>query len=286
MISVIICSRAKKFSEQFCQNIKKTIGCEYELIVVDNSDNRYSIFEAYNHGLAQSKNDFICFLHDDIFIHTDNWGELLIETFEKNKEVGLIGVAGSKIKTKMPSAWWNCPKQHKAIYIIQHVESQNIIDKWDCGFEKKSWIEVTALDGVFIALRKDSRIQFNSKMKGFHNYDLNISFEYQKFGYKIWVSNKILLEHFSSGNINKEWVDSTFKIHNIYKNILPLKTDKISNEELKKLEFENGVKYVNHALNYNLKKHAILIWLDLLKVKPFSNEYIKFLKKMIRLIFK
>lgn len=284
MISLVICSRTQNISQKFDENIKKTIGCEYELVVIDNSNNQYSIFEAYNLGLTKSKNNFVCFLHDDILIHSNNWGELLIETFKKNPEVGLLGIAGSQIKTKMPSAWFNCPKEQKAIYIIQHFNGQNLKDKWEYGFENSSYVEVTAIDGVFMALRKDPRISFNTNMKGFHNYDLNISFEYQKFGYKVWTTNTILIEHFSNGNMNKEWVESTYKIHTIYKDILPLKTCNMSKIDLKLLEFENGVKYVNHALNFKFKKNAIKIWFDLLKIKPYSKEYIKFSKKMIRLL--
>ncbi|MBB4803655.1 glycosyltransferase involved in cell wall biosynthesis [Flavobacterium nitrogenifigens] len=284
MISLIICSRSKDISHNLNENIQTTVGCEYELIVIDNSANQYSIFEAYNFGLKKSRYDFVCFLHDDILIHSSNWGELLVETFRENKEIGLIGVAGSLIKTKMPSGWWNSPQEKKAIHLIQH--SNKLVEKWDYGFENNSWIEVAAIDGVFMMMRKDANIQFNSKMKGFHNYDLNISFEYRKNGYKVMVTNKILVEHFSIGTINKDWVDSTFKVHKIYKNILPLVIGDFSIQDLKSLEFENGVKYVNHALNYNLKKNAISIWISLLPFKIYSLVYYKFLKKLVRLTFK
>ena len=65
-----------------------------------------------------SKGEYLCFMHDDIFIHTKNWGLELLKTFESDNEIGLIGVAGSKIKTKMPSGWWNCDSNLKVINII------------------------------------------------------------------------------------------------------------------------------------------------------------------------
>jgi hypothetical protein len=34
---------------------KLTIGCEYELIIIDNSENKYSIYEAYNLGIERYK---------------------------------------------------------------------------------------------------------------------------------------------------------------------------------------------------------------------------------------
>lgn len=73
MISVIICSRAKIIKTNLFENIKNTIGCNYELIVIDNSENKFSIFQAYNLGIEKSLGDYLCFLHDDVFIHTDGW---------------------------------------------------------------------------------------------------------------------------------------------------------------------------------------------------------------------
>ena len=48
MISIIICSRKKDICNDFKINIKTTTGSSHELIVIDNSENRYSIFEVYN----------------------------------------------------------------------------------------------------------------------------------------------------------------------------------------------------------------------------------------------
>lgn len=51
MLSLIICSRTPRISEELERNIAETIGCEYELVVIDNSKNKYSIFSAYNQGV-------------------------------------------------------------------------------------------------------------------------------------------------------------------------------------------------------------------------------------------
>jgi hypothetical protein len=54
------------------------IGCEYESIIIDNSENRYSIFEAYNLGIDKSKYEYLCLMHDDILIYTIEWVGLSI----------------------------------------------------------------------------------------------------------------------------------------------------------------------------------------------------------------
>ena len=45
MISIIICSMNPDISAELRQNIADTIGCEYELVVIDNSRNQLSIFQ-------------------------------------------------------------------------------------------------------------------------------------------------------------------------------------------------------------------------------------------------
>ena len=55
MLSLIICSRHSDISDKLKDNIQKTIIAEYELIVIDNSKNKYSIFSAYNEGVKKAR---------------------------------------------------------------------------------------------------------------------------------------------------------------------------------------------------------------------------------------
>jgi len=153
MISIVICSRKKSISKKLEQNIKKTIGCNFEMIVIDNSDNKYSIFEAYNEGLRRSQFSLVCFIHEDILFHTRNWGNVIFETFN-DYEIKLLGVAGSRIKSDIPSGWWEQPKESLVINIIQHRPdgSEEHLNK---GFKEKQNLEkVSVLDGVFLVLIK------------------------------------------------------------------------------------------------------------------------------------
>jgi len=109
MISIIICSRKSIIDVRLSENLNDTIGCEYELIIIDNSENKYSIFEAYNLGIQRSTGNYLCFIHDDILFHTLVWGNVIKSIFQSDLNIGLIGVAGAKLKTKMPSGYWNCP---------------------------------------------------------------------------------------------------------------------------------------------------------------------------------
>ena len=277
MISIIICSRTKTISDRLFHNLDETIGYSYELIIIDNSKNEYSIFEAYNKGLEESKSEIVCFIHDDINILTKNWGAILMDIFSKNKNIGLVGVAGSKSKTKMPSAWWDSPHEDLIMNIIQFFKDGRKVH-FVKGFKDCKLEDVVAIDGVFMAAKKVDFILFNSELSGFHNYDLNLSFEYLKKGYTIVVTNEILLEHFSIGILDKSWCKSALQIHNFYKDLLPL--NKSENFGLKKIEFDNGVKFVTKLLEFKIKKAAFFLWLKLFLMKPISKFHVCFIEKI------
>lgn len=268
MISIIICSRTKIINATLSENIENTIASPYELVVIDNSENQHTIFEAYNQGIDRSKGNYLCFIHDDILFTTKGWGTSIQRIFSENESIGLIGLAGSKSKTKIPSAWWWCPNEDKVINIIQHKNHQgNIKEKWSHGFEKDSNETVVVVDGVFMAIRSDSKIRFNSEMKGFHNYDLNISIECHKLGYKTVVSNEILLEHFSAGSLNEQWVESAYQLYSFYKNSLPLSLEK--DKRGKKQEIANALSFMGECLKFKKYQIALAIWIELFYLNPF-----------------
>jgi len=278
MLSIIICSRTQSISTDLSENINKTIGCEYELIVIDNSANQYSIFEAYNLGIDQSKGEYLCFMHDDIFIHSDGWGSTIQNIFSVDNQIGLIGVAGAKIKTRMPSAWWDCDEEHKVMNIVQHFPDK-VKEHWYNGFTSNLLEEVVVIDGVFMAWRKDDGIKFNEKLKGFHNYDLHLAFECYKHQYKTVVTKNILLEHFSQGTINKDWVESTYQIHNLENEILPLST--FNKSFFRKNEYNNASNFINDCINYGKRRNALIVLFQLVKLIPISRYHFKILRKIL-----
>jgi len=280
ILSLIICSRNKTLSDDFFKNIDSTIGCEYELVVIDNSKNQYSIFEAYNYGIKKSTGDFYCFMHDDIFIHTTNWGVILESIFKYNPELGLLGIAGAKVKSKIPSAWWDCNSANKMLNIIQHFPDKRV-KRLNYGFNESNLQDAVVVDGVFMVLRKIENLKFSESLKGYHNYDLNISFEVIKRNFKIKVTNDILIEHFSLGNLNSEWVNSAFDLFKSYENLLPLYIN--DKEYSKSLEVKNIKKFINISFKYGKIKFVKMFWFKLFLLKPFSKFHVRFFLKYIKL---
>ncbi|UQD56151.1 glycosyltransferase [Flavobacterium sp. K5-23] len=221
MISIIICSRDLHLYDKVEKSIKKTIGSiTYEIIKIDNSIDNISITKAYNLGIDKSKYEHLLFVHEDILFHTNNWGDILINIFKKNSNIGLIGIAGAKYKSKYPSAFWHTETSMIKLNLIQHYNCKKS-SLHTIGFENDDFEDVVVLDGVFMALNKKLNVRFNEEILGFHCYDSAICIDVLEIKRKIIVTNEILIEHFSIGNTDLKFVNSLIKFHELYKRKLP-----------------------------------------------------------------
>ncbi len=195
-ISIIICSRGAAAPEFVRKNIDETIGCEHELVVIDNSDNQYDIFQAYNEGVRRSKGDVLCFMHEDVLFRSDNWGKIVERYFIDDEQIGLIGFAGSHFLANSPMYWYSSPFiSQRNLNNDQGQVEEHFHEDW---FGDRSIIEVVAVDGFCFFVRKSlfDRIAFDEKTyKGFHLYDMDICMQVINTGHKVCVIRDILAEH-------------------------------------------------------------------------------------------
>lgn len=269
MLSIIICYRNKDLLKSLKLNIEKTIGIPYEVVIIDNIDNKYSIFSAYNEGVKKSKFEIICFLHEDIILYTQGWGKKVIDHFRDN-EVGMIGVAGGMAQSKIPSAWWyNNYFGNGAINILMRKrnDSEEELYRYTHRPLNDEKIESVIIDGLWFCIRKSlfSKISFDeTTFKGFHLYDADISMQVQQHA-KLFIVYDILLEHKWSGKISKDFYTDLIKFSDKWRSFLPIQNKKIN---------ENYMQYYNwHAL-----RNCILE----MKTKDFTHEEIKiFLNKYL-----
>lgn len=199
MLSIIICSRQSDIPAKLRQNIADTVGCEYELIVIDNSHSQYNIFQAYNQGVGKAKGDIICFMHDDIIMHTNSWGRIVVEEF-LDDTIGMIGVAGSHMMPKAPMYWFTSP--YIAQFNLQTDNGVTIKNDTPDSFVN-GLADVVVVDGLFFCIPKKlfTTLRFDdTHYHGFHAYDMDMSMQVQALGKRVCVSKGFLVEHFWSEN--------------------------------------------------------------------------------------
>lgn len=225
MVSLIICSRNGNISLEQNINIQNTIGVEYELIVIDNSKNKHSITSVYNEGEKKAKYPYLCFMHDDILFHTNNWGKNVIQHFQDSK-VGLIGTIGSHFMPKTPIGWYQSKvTSGGGIQRIINHDGYNLETHKDLTYLKdKLSIEAVVVDGLWFCVPKSlfKLVAFDENtFKGFHCYDLDICLQLRRVGYKILIISDIEIEHFSYGSFTEEWVKNSKLFFEKWKDQLP-----------------------------------------------------------------
>ena len=272
MISLIICSRTPRISKVLFDNIKQTIGVIYELIVIDNSIQKYTIFSAYNEGVRLSAYPILCFMHDDIAYHTQNWGQAATKHFE-DLQVGMIGIAGSPYYSKLPGAWWSSGLINE--YILPWKE-QAIVPNIKTTNAQSIKNQVVALDGVWFCIRKSlfHSINFDEvNYKGFHFYDIDISMQINNLGYKLYSVFDILIQHFSHGNMNRNWIESAMVFKRKWNNKLPVKCIYLDYNTQCNIEFKSLNEFIEISLQNAENSKKIHRW-ALLQLLRYWESYL------------
>jgi len=223
MLSIIVCSRNKTLSKELINNIINTIGVDYEIITIDNSENQHSISSAYNLGVTKSKYQYICFVHEDVYFHSSNWGNKVIAHLQ-NPNIGIIGLAGAGTVTRVPAAWSGLLS--KSEFIIQSDRTgKKVTEIFHIPLNyNQSERSVVILDGVFMCMRRElmQKIHFDEKLNGFHGYDFDISMQSTINGYVNNVIYDIKIEHFSRGKTDKAYYRNLITVFKKWESYLPV----------------------------------------------------------------
>lgn len=261
MISIIISSCNANNLARVKSSIINSIGVECEIIDIQNKG-LYSIAVAYNKGLQLAKFDYVCFVHEDVEFKTKNWGKNLIDKYNSDNTIGLIGVVGTSLLLKYATGWHQSGLVNP--YLIGHIiQGRN---SWtDSNYlsfnnsDTTTWKEAAAIDGVFMFARRSlvASNQFNEKIiNNFHGYDLYLSLKTREAGYKIFISGNPILYHCSLGQITKKWFLANNKILKESKQKLPINVSgkKINFFVINKLTFLSFYYHLKQYIKYILLK--------------------------------
>ena len=236
MLSLIICARANDIPLSLKENIAATIGADYEIVVIDNSDNNHSIFSAYNQGAQKSKYPYLCFMHDDIAFHTQNWGTKVVNYFA-DEATGAIGIAGTPYFPMMPGAWWSGKARNQITVDDQDGVITPTVLYYPHEADKN---ECVVLDGIWLCIRKSlfEKIKFDDvHFSGFHFYDIDISLQIHKLGFKLYCVFDVWIQHFSGGNMDETWLKNALLIQKKWQRQLPASCLKFTYLQTCKFEF-------------------------------------------------
>lgn len=254
MISIIICSANERYLRDLRINLSETVGCTYEVLAYPNSDGKKGICEVYNQGAKEANFDLLCFVHEDVKILTQNWGNIVSGIFSENPALGLLGIAGGDYKSLAPSSWFNfeAPPEFpgkKYINLIQGYKFEDLGPQHDYSNPKNEELSrVACIDGVWMCTRKSiaKEFKFDEQMlKSFHGYDIDFSLAVAQ-KHAIAVTFEVLLHHYSEGGSTRGWVEDLAKVHKKWSRVLPINLTGEPNKaclHYEKYFFRNFLKY-------------------------------------------
>ena len=218
MISIVFCSKDPQAG--YIEHLSNSCGVrDVEVIPIKNVGYN-SLVESYNRGLKLAKYDTVVFTHDDVAFNTQPWGYKILKHFDKNEEYGIIGLAGTDFLEN--GTWW-----YRKDNLYGRVFHQSNGKRWLSEYSKPNGnklVEVVAVDGVFMAVRKDRiKKEFNLSYDGFHFYDIPFCVDNHLEGVKVGVCTNIDLTHFSIGETDARWRESRVLFESMYSDSLPIK---------------------------------------------------------------
>lgn len=192
-ILFVICVNDQKLYATCFDYISKLIvptSFKIEFFSIENST---SITQAYNQAIKH-KAKYKIYLHQDVFIHYNHFLIEIIDLFQKNSNLGLLGLIGCK---NLPNSavWWEGKE------LVGRVVDYRYGVKHYLDYQNKNSknIEIVqAIDGLLMATQYD--IPWREDLfDGFHFYDISQSLEFIKKGYKVGIpiQNDFWVTHFT-----------------------------------------------------------------------------------------
>jgi glycosyltransferase involved in cell wall biosynthesis len=233
MLSIIISTENPSWLAEIKKNITATAGLPFEIIEVINKG-AYGLCKAYNSGAEKALYPYLCFIHDDVAFHTNDWGKKLIAHLQ-DPQTGLIGVAGGCYKSASGLDWKDGKEDFYRAIIIDGLLDQSRFYFNPLNEEKS---RVVCLDGLFLCCRKKvwEMNRFDETIfSGFHFYDADWSMSvFQSLNN--YVVYDIEIEHFSHGRMDRSFLKDSFLFEKKWQHVLPAYSIALEKEEIASVE--------------------------------------------------
>lgn len=151
-------------------------GYSVDIITIWEAD---SICSAYNAGMQASEAKYKIYMHHDVFIINKYFLYDLKERFERDKQVGMIGMVGSGT-VPISGVMWDT-QRYGSVYETHVYETVSLICYKDCKD-----MEVALIDGLLMATQYDI-LWREDLFDKWDFYDASQSMEFRRAGYKILV---------------------------------------------------------------------------------------------------
>lgn len=140
-----------------------------------------SMASGYNEAMKTSDAKYKIYLHQDVFIINENFLFDLLEIFNSDKSIGMVGMVGPQTMPKSGVMWDNNDMVGMIYSSILWETGESFF-----GWADRPYSKVVCADGLLLATSVD--IPWREDLfTGFDFYDASQCFEMRKKGYKVVV---------------------------------------------------------------------------------------------------
>jgi hypothetical protein len=160
---------------------KLTVPEGYEVGLLAVKDGK-SITSAYNEGIAASQAKYKVYLHQDVFIFNRQFIPDILEIFQSNSEIGMIGLFGG---TQLPSNGF-----YSNVWNVGWARVDNAFNVMEMNWNPpEPGVSVGAIDGMIMITQYDLPWR-EDLFTGWDFYDASQSHEFRDKGYHIVVPHQ------------------------------------------------------------------------------------------------
>lgn len=184
-IAVIYCTNDELYSREcrmYLSRLDIPEGKQLEVIEVWNST---GMAAGYNFAMDYSDARIKIYIHQDTFIIQKDALCQIVDIFENNKDVGMLGLAGT-VKLADNGFWWSGCKEEIRMNLYQDA-ILNIL-KSVSVIKHGRFEDAEAMDGILLATSADIRWR-EEMFDGWHFYDISQCFKFRKCGYRTVLVN-------------------------------------------------------------------------------------------------
>lgn len=154
-------------------------GYEIQVLTVEQAT---SMTAGYNEGMAASDAKYKIYLHQDVFLLKPDFMQRILDIFQRNETIGMIGMVGVK-RLPEDGIMWNgvrCGNLYGAGKLLQEKRKDAIVPVTG------PWQEVDVVDGLLMATQYDI-VWREDILKAWDFYDVSQCLEFHKRGYQVVV---------------------------------------------------------------------------------------------------
>jgi len=183
---------------RYINNLYVPEGYEVEIISIENTKN---VSSRYNEAMKSSEAKYKIYLNEDTFIINKDFLLDILYIFEKNSDIGMLGVCGCE-KISTSGIWWQGLNLYGRVYKSEGGLSELLNYKE----VSERYKEVEVIDSLIMVTQYD--IEWREDIfKSCDFYDVSQCLEFQRAGHKVVVPKQIEPWCLKDSSIDKSGTD-------------------------------------------------------------------------------